>query len=128
MLAATSDGRGRAYRMGGDEFCALLAPADVGCGRELARCAAALTEQGDGFTITCSFGAIAVPGEAADAADALRLADQRMYAHKHGGRASASRQAATCCCARWRSATPELGDHVRGRGRAGRGRRPRGWG
>ena len=44
--------------------------------------AAALSEEGEGFAVTSSFGAVLVPGEATGVSDALRLADQRMYAQK----------------------------------------------
>ena len=89
-LAVHVRGAGTAYRMGGDEFCVLLP--DNGSAQQVADCAAALTEHGDGFTITCSFGAICVPGEVQDAGEALRIADQRMYAQKNAGRATAQRQ------------------------------------
>jgi diguanylate cyclase (GGDEF)-like protein len=106
-------GRGRAYRMGGDEFCALL-PASGSAASELARiAAAALSDHGDGFNITCSFGAVDIPREATDAQTALRLADQRMYLHKHGGRASAGRQSRDVLLRALAERTPELGDHVR---------------
>ena len=69
---------GRAYRMGGDEFCVLLpAPAD------LAGCIEALSEQGEGFAIGCSAGSVHVPAEAMAVPEALRVADVRMYASKH---------------------------------------------
>ena len=61
-LAAFLRGRGSAFRMGGDEFCALLSP-----GGRLARrrsslgAAAALSEHGEGFEIGCSYGAIELP-------------------------------------------------------------------
>ena len=54
--------------------------------------ALALSEQGEDFWIGCSYGSIAIPTEATDAAEALRVADQRMYAQKHAGRMSAARQ------------------------------------
>ena len=47
--------------------------------------ATALTEHGEGFTVTCSYGAIVLPREAQDATEALRIADQRMYAQKNAG-------------------------------------------
>jgi diguanylate cyclase (GGDEF)-like protein len=69
---------GRAYRMGGDEFCVLLpAPADVDA------CTQALCEQGEGFAIGCSAGSAVVPAEAVTVPEALRVADVRMYASKH---------------------------------------------
>jgi diguanylate cyclase (GGDEF)-like protein len=66
------------YRMGGDEFCALLPGGDPG--QVLLRAAAAvLTDQGDGFSIAASLGSVLLPEETDDVEEALRLADQRMY-------------------------------------------------
>ncbi len=83
---------GSAYRVGGDEFCALI---DATAGRPetvIAAAKDALQERGDGFAISCSAGTANLPLEASDAAHALQLADQRMYAHKSGGRSSARSQ------------------------------------
>src|SRR5919198_4627708 len=114
-LAAHVAAIGTAYRMGGDEFCVLL---DVEPGRDAdaqaADAAAALSEYGDGFVITCSFGAIAVPGEVAEAEEALRIADQRMYAHKHGGRTSARSQSRDVLLRALAERNPELGEHISG--------------
>jgi diguanylate cyclase (GGDEF)-like protein len=114
-LAAHVDGSGSAYRMGGDEFCVLLPvdPADDADG-QAADAAAALTEHGDGFVITCSFGAVAVPGEVAESEEALRLADQRMYAHKGGGRTSARSQSRDVLLRALSERNPELGEHISG--------------
>jgi diguanylate cyclase (GGDEF)-like protein len=81
---------GRAYRLGGDEFCALLW-GDCGEGMVEA-CMRALSEEGDGFSITSSFGSVLLPQETADPEQALQLADQRMYAYKDSSRPSAGRQ------------------------------------
>jgi diguanylate cyclase (GGDEF)-like protein len=70
---------GVAYRMGGDEFCAIL---DECAPETLERLREALTEHGDAFSITCSMGTVACPPEAADVASALRIADRRMYDRK----------------------------------------------
>ena len=77
---------GRAFRMGGDEFCALIdgEPADVR--PVLARARAALTERGDGFLITASCGTVHLPEEAPTSTAALQLADTRMYADKETAR------------------------------------------
>ena len=82
----------RAYRMGGDEFCVLASPERRRRRLVLADVAEALSERGDGFTITCSYGRVVLPAEAAAAEHALHVADQRMYLQKNGGRVSAGRQ------------------------------------
>jgi GGDEF domain-containing protein len=78
-LAQAAEGAGgRAYRMGGDEFCVLLpAPADIDL------CTEALSEEGPTFAIGCSAGSVRVPAEATTASEALRIADDRMYASKY---------------------------------------------
>jgi two-component system cell cycle response regulator len=50
----------------------------------LATMVTALSELGEGFTVTSSFGAVLIPTQAAVPTDALRLADQRLYAQKRG--------------------------------------------
>jgi diguanylate cyclase (GGDEF)-like protein/putative nucleotidyltransferase with HDIG domain len=87
-LAAAIAGRGSAYRMGGDEFC-LLAPVDGESADEIvAGAAAALSERGERFSVGCSYGLVVLEGETLHPAEALRVADQRMYANKRGGRRS----------------------------------------
>ncbi|HEY2435809.1 MAG TPA: diguanylate cyclase, partial [Solirubrobacteraceae bacterium] len=104
-------GRGTGYRMGGDEFCAVI---DVLDAPEvtLKGVAAALSEHGEGFTIGCSYGSILLPAEAQSAEAALRLADQRMYAQKRGDRSSASRQSADVLVRALAERNPELGSHL----------------
>jgi diguanylate cyclase (GGDEF)-like protein/putative nucleotidyltransferase with HDIG domain len=80
--------RGSAYRMGGDEFCALLRPNGAQLTPLVERAATALSEHGEGFSVTSSWGAVVLGAEAADPEEALRLADQRMYARKRSGRSS----------------------------------------
>jgi two-component system, cell cycle response regulator len=70
---------GRAYRLGGDEFC-VLAPTS---GRQAAealldRARAALS----GGAVTAAGGVVLLPEEASDAASALGIADRRMYREK----------------------------------------------
>jgi diguanylate cyclase (GGDEF)-like protein len=73
---------GSCYRLGGDEFCVLIGVSALEAEPFLASAAAALSEEGEGFVVTSSFGAVIVPGEAAGPSDALRLADERLYAQK----------------------------------------------
>jgi two-component system cell cycle response regulator len=108
-LASFMDGRGDVFRMGGDEFCALFAAADDGAGPIVEGAAIALSEYGEGFAVSCSHGAIVLPGEAESAAEALRLADQRMYANKHAGRVSAGRQTADALLRALAERDPHLG-------------------
>jgi diguanylate cyclase (GGDEF)-like protein len=114
-LAAHVDGIGSAYRMGGDEFCVLLAvDPRRDTDAQAAAAAAALSDHGDGFVITCSFGAVAVPVEVDEAEEALRIADQRMYAQKHGGRTSARSQSRDVLLRALAERNPELGEHISG--------------
>ena len=85
---------GSAYRLGGDEFCALIPAGETGTDTEtIAACAAAgLSDEGPGFSIDSSRGLVLVPTEAEDVEGSLALADRRMYAAKGAGRRSASRQ------------------------------------
>jgi hypothetical protein len=53
----------------------------------------ALTERGDGFLITASHGLVSIPHEVATAGEALRRADERMYARKRSRRAGQGGQA-----------------------------------
>jgi diguanylate cyclase (GGDEF)-like protein len=108
-LAAFMDGRGDVFRMGGDEFCALFAVGEEGADPVVEGAARALSEFGEGFAVSCSHGAALLPGEADTPADALRLADQRMYAHKHADRISAGRQTADALLRALAERDPHLG-------------------
>lgn len=90
-LAAALVDVGAAYRIGGDEFCALIPCTMDAAATLLEKSVAAMEESGEGWHVGCSHGAVWLPSEAATQTDALRLADERMYADKVG-RSSASRQ------------------------------------
>jgi two-component system cell cycle response regulator len=106
------DSRGEAFRMGGDEFCALFRPGAHVAAPIITGAATALSEHGEGFRIDCSYGAITLPREAADVAEALRTADQRMYAHKHSRRAPAEAQSKDVLLQALAERHPELGPHA----------------
>ncbi|HEX6743809.1 MAG TPA: HD domain-containing phosphohydrolase [Solirubrobacteraceae bacterium] len=111
-LERSVQGHGRAYRLGGDEFCVL---ADAAARREVEHSApAALVEHGDGFAVTASYGAVAIPDEAAVATEALLIADQRMYAHKNSGRATARRQSTDVLLRALAERHPALEGHLGG--------------
>jgi len=73
---------GRAYRMGGDEFCALLRPEGRPAAELTALARLALSEPEAAMPICSSAGWALIPAEANDPSSALRLADRRMYADK----------------------------------------------
>jgi diguanylate cyclase (GGDEF)-like protein/putative nucleotidyltransferase with HDIG domain len=111
-LARRVEGHGKAYRMGGDEFCALLHPRLARPDMVAAHAAAALHERGDGFDIGSSHGFVVAPVETVDAAEALRMADQRMYVEKHGGRPSAGSQSRDVLLRALAERNPDLGEHL----------------
>jgi diguanylate cyclase (GGDEF)-like protein len=113
-FAAAVGDRGGAYRLGGDEFCALLSAPygeDATLAGELTH---SLAEAGDGFSITAAHGTATLPRDAADASEAMRVADQRMYANKAGGRGSARRQSGDVLLRTLHERDPLLGDHLQG--------------
>jgi HD-GYP domain-containing protein (c-di-GMP phosphodiesterase class II) len=99
--------------MGGDEFC-VLADADPSVATLVARLRAALQERGEGFQIGASTGHALVGREAITVADALRLADQRMFAEKHSGSPPAGVQVKDALVRALSERMHELGSHMDG--------------
>jgi two-component system, cell cycle response regulator len=87
-LRAIVVGHGTAYRMGGDEFCALIR-ATAGSDWLVRASVASLSEQGRGFAIDAAHGEVSIPAEGRDTAAVLQLADQRLYARKEQTRVPA---------------------------------------
>jgi diguanylate cyclase (GGDEF)-like protein len=85
-LARDIDGHGRAYRIGGDEFCVLARPGRAGIDAIIKIAAWALSERGEGFAITTSHGAVLLPADASSATEAMRAVDLRMYENKNSSR------------------------------------------
>jgi two-component system cell cycle response regulator len=105
-------GHGRAYRLGGDEFC-LLGECRVGDVDALvASAGAALHERGEGFAITASQGSVLMPREAGEPSLAMQLADRRMYANKRRERISAGSQSRDVLMRALRERQPSLHDHL----------------
>ncbi|HYH87979.1 MAG TPA: diguanylate cyclase [Solirubrobacteraceae bacterium] len=111
-LAASVFGRGEAYRLGGDEFCILLEDETTPGDPIVARAALALSEQGEGFTVTASYGVVQIPAEAESSEAALQMADGRMYAHKDSRRATSRRQARDVLVQVLAEREPELRRHM----------------
>jgi diguanylate cyclase (GGDEF)-like protein len=92
-LGRSVGGDSAVFRMGGDEFCVIARLDRMTDALAFAQKGAdALHERGDGFAVDASYGAVVVPLDAETPEEALRLADQRMYAQKNFSRMSASRQ------------------------------------
>ncbi len=113
-LAERAAPYGAAYRLGGDEFC-VIAKAAPGTAEMLtSRARAALAEAGEGFEISASAGAAAIPEEARTAREALRLADRRMYAEKNGRAGRNEHVTRSLLLQILRDREPSLSDHQRG--------------
>jgi two-component system, cell cycle response regulator len=112
QLADAVGDTGRAYRMGGDEFAMLLSGDATSAGAAVAAGAAALSERGEGFKISCSCGAAELPGDAVDASTALQLADQRMYADKDSRRPTSGGEVEAVLLRILNQRAPELTEHV----------------
>ena len=104
---------GAAYRLGGDEFCVLLEARHEEFEARLASAAEALTESGEEFTITASYGVVLLPHESDDPDYALQLADERMYARKHN-RSSGAREARDVLMRSMQARQPYLHEHSSG--------------
>ncbi|HEV2874995.1 MAG TPA: diguanylate cyclase [Thermoleophilaceae bacterium] len=113
-LADVVQGHGRAYRLGGDEFCVLLRPGAGGVEPLALACVAALSEHGEGFDVTTSHGAVLAPAEVRTATEALQLADRRMYARKGSRRLSAGTQSRDVLLRTLSESRPDLHAHLRG--------------
>jgi diguanylate cyclase (GGDEF)-like protein len=113
-LAAAAFPHGAAYRLGGDEFCALL-PARRGELHELVgRAASALCESGETFSVRASCGAVLLPHEAQTPDYALQLADERMYQHKQGRPSEVREQTRDLLVRIMHAKQPGLPDHSSG--------------
>jgi two-component system cell cycle response regulator len=112
-LAAAIDGDGRAYRLGGDEFCVVAQTSRAGL-RELTITACeALSEDGRGFNVRSSFGTALVPEEAHDVSRALNVADERLYQQKgENRRTTASRETSSALLQVLQETEPVLNGHL----------------
>jgi two-component system, cell cycle response regulator len=111
-LESFSAPRGRAYRLGGDEFCLLAECTAAEVDGIIAGAVGTLSERGEGFTVTASQGTVLLPSEAGSVEAALQTADRRMYAHKVGERTSAGSQSRDVLLAALRERQPELAEQA----------------
>jgi len=115
LRAAVGD-HGRAYRLGGDEFCLLLKGRYASDDPLIGAATAALTERGTMFSVSASHGLAVVPDEAATTTAVLQLADQRMYAAKARLSRSTPRRTHDVLMQVLSERTPDLHFHVYGVG------------
>jgi two-component system cell cycle response regulator len=108
-LGDVVDGHGRAFRLGGDEFCLLLE--DGTADTLLVDAARALEARGDGFDVTASYGVVRLPADADTPEEALHLADRRMYAAKEARPSSAGLQTRTVLLKVLSEREPDLREH-----------------
>ena len=103
----------RAYRLGGDEFCVLTAADEERTSAVASAARSALSEHGEGFAITSTYGSAGIPTDARDAGNALRIADRRLYAQKASRqRSSAGNQTSAALLQALQEREPELRDHL----------------
>ncbi|MDX6648456.1 MAG: hypothetical protein QOJ97_407 [Solirubrobacteraceae bacterium] len=103
---------GRAYRLGGDEFCILVADEPPGLDAFVAAASIALSEEGEGFVVRSSHGTVLLPSEAVEATEALQIADRRMYGVKNGRPSSVGRQTRDVLLGVLREREPDLHQHM----------------
>jgi diguanylate cyclase (GGDEF)-like protein len=111
-LAAAVASHGTAYRLGGDEFCVLLAAQSAELQAVVAAAAGALEERGENFDVGASYGAVLIPHEATTLDYALQLADERMYARKRGRPSVAADQTRDVLIRIMHAKQPSLEDHA----------------
>ena len=110
-LAEAVGDMGSAYRLGGDEFCVLLAGDPRRLDELLPKLEAALSDECDGLRIGCSYGVALLPQETQDARAALALADRRMYERKERSRRSTRLQMRDLLLAAVEEQQPQLRGH-----------------
>ena len=103
---------GNAYRIGGDEFCALIDTGESKFESVLSAACAALSEDGDGFKVKTSVGWVSLPLEAATGSDALGIADARLYEHKDRRRPASDDHTGTALLQALRERHPDLHQHL----------------
>ncbi len=102
---------GTAYRLGGDEFCALVSVRSDELETVVSTATDALQERGEKFAVGASYGAVVIPHEASHLDHALQIADERMYSRKRGRPSLASDQTRDVLRRIIHAKQPSLEDH-----------------
>ena len=104
---------GTAYHMDGGQFCALLPTRGRQPGEIVMAISVSTDDDGDDAAVYRPHGEVTLPDDASDADVALRIAGERLAAHKQRQRRSARRQALDALVAVLASRRPELEEHMR---------------
>ena len=113
-LSSVVAARGNAYRLDGDEFAALL-EVEEGADELVDLVATALVEEGDGFAVAPCYGIALLPHDGSTASDALRVANERMYALKYSLHPTGeSRPSNEVLMEALADRGPDRGDHLHG--------------
>jgi two-component system cell cycle response regulator len=116
-LKAVVAPHGTAYRIGGDEFCALLRDRAKHLDVIVQASVSALSEQGPGFSIGAAHGVVSISPALDDPAAVMQLADQRLYERKDRTReTSAVQQLRDVLLQAFQERHPDLREHQRGVG------------
>jgi diguanylate cyclase (GGDEF)-like protein len=110
-LRAIVEPYGTVYRLGGDEFCALITATVADPHALFLQAREALAESGAAFTVTSAAGAVEIPRETREPMHALRLADQHMYREKATSRGGAAELITAVLHAALAQRHPDLGEH-----------------
>jgi two-component system, cell cycle response regulator len=105
---------GKAYRLGGDEFCVLAHSRAWGARRLADAVRASLTETGEAFAVTSSAGMVEIPADAQAPSEVLQIADRRMYADKGRRSSSAGHQSRAVLLRILREREPAMHAHLVG--------------
>jgi len=113
LVASVAPLGGAAYRSDGGRFAGLAPAGSSRLGEMVLAATASLRDDESGMSLGTTYGEVAVPDEAQDSATALRIAGQRLAAHKQRQHRSARRQAHAVLIAALSARRPDLRDHLR---------------
>ena len=113
LVAAVEPLGGTAYRSDGYRFAALAPASSCELGEIVLAATASLQGDESHLSVASAYGEVAIPDEAQDAGLALRIAGQRLAAHKQRQHHSARRQAHAVLIAALSARRPGLRDHLR---------------
>lgn len=113
LVASVGPLGGTAYRGDGSRFAALAPAGRSHLGEMVLAAMAPLRDEEGDVSLVTTYGEVTLPDEARDSTEALRIAGQRLAAHKQRQHRSARRQAHAVLIAALGARRPDLRDHLR---------------